>query len=56
MKLAVQKTIRMSMVVLIIVAAFSLNSAAQAPEKFILSTTEFTVKSGHEHDFEETSR
>lgn len=53
MKLAVQKTIRMSMVVLIIVAAFSLNSAAQAPEKFILSTTEFTVKSGHEHDFEE---
>ncbi len=53
MKLSVQKTIRMTMVVLIIVTGLSMNSVAQAPEKFILSTTEFTIKSGHEHDFEE---
>lgn len=53
MKLSVQKTIRMTMVVLIIVAGLSMNSVAQAPEKFILSTTEFTVKNGHEKQFED---
>jgi hypothetical protein len=53
MKLSVQKTIRLAMVFVFIVAGLSMNSVAQAPEKFILSTTEFTVKSGHERDFEE---
>jgi hypothetical protein len=53
MKLSVQKTIRMAMVVLFIVAGLSMNSLAQAPEKFILSTTEFTVKGGHEKQFED---
>jgi len=53
MKLSVQKTSRMAMVVLFIVAGLSMNSVAQAQEKFILSTTEFTVKNGHERDFEE---
>lgn len=53
MKLSVQKTKRMAMVVLIIVSGLSMNSVAQTPEKFILSTTEFTVKNGHEKQFED---
>ena len=53
MKLSVQKSIRITMVVLIIVAGLSMNSVAQAPEKFILSTTEFTVKNVHEKQFED---
>ena len=53
MKLSVQKTIRLAMVFVFIVAGLSMNSLAQTPEKFILSTTEFTVKGGHERDFEE---
>lgn len=53
MKLSVQKAKRMAMVVLIIVSGLSMKSVAQAPEKFILSTTEFTVKGGHEKEFED---
>jgi hypothetical protein len=52
MKLSVQKTIRITMVLVIIVAGLSMNSVAQAQEKFILSLTEFTIKSGHERQFE----
>jgi hypothetical protein len=53
MKLSVQKTIRMAMVCVFIVAGLSLNTVAQTPGKFILSTTEFTVKGGHEKQFED---
>ena len=53
MKLSVQKTIRTTMIVLLIVAGLSMNTVAQAQEKFILSTTEFTVKNGHEKQFED---
>jgi hypothetical protein len=53
MKLSVQKTMRMVMVVSFMVTGLSMTSVAQAQQKFILSTTEFTVKAGHEHDFEE---
>jgi|PlaIllAssembly_1097288.scaffolds.fasta_scaffold18118_3 hypothetical protein len=53
MKLSVQKTIRMTMVFVFIVGGLSMSSVAQAPEKFILSTTEFTVKGGHEKQFED---
>jgi hypothetical protein len=53
MKLSVQKTIRMATAFVIIVAGLSMNSVAQAQGKFILSTTEFTVKNGHEKQFED---
>ena len=41
------------MIALFVVAGLSKSSVAQAPQKFILSTTEFTVKSGHSSQFEE---
>ena len=53
MKLSVQKAIRMTTIVLFIVAGLSMNSIAQSQQKFILTTTEFTVKSGHASQFEE---
>lgn len=53
MKLSVQKTSRMAMVVLFIVAGLSMNTIAQEQQKSILSTTEFTVKNGHEKQFED---
>ena len=53
MKLSVQKTIRMTMVFLFIVAGLSMSNVAQAQEKFILSSTEFTIKGGHESQFED---
>jgi hypothetical protein len=53
MKLSVQNAIRMTMAALLIVVGLSMKSAAQAQEKFILSTTEFTVKNGHEKQFED---
>lgn len=53
MKFSEQKTIRMTMIALFVVAVLSMSSVAQTPQKFILSTTEFTVKSGHASQFEE---
>ena len=53
MKVFVQKTIRLAMVFLFIAAGMMLNSVVQAQNKFILSTTEFTVKNGHASQFEE---
>lgn len=53
MKLSVQKTIRMATVLLIIVAGSLINNVARAQEKYILSSTEFTVKGGQEKKFED---
>jgi hypothetical protein len=53
MKLSVQKTNRMVMVLLFVVSAFLMSKNAMAQEKFILSSTEFTIKVGHESQFEE---
>lgn len=53
MKLIVQKTIRLTMVILFVVGGLLVNKVAEAQEKFILSMTEFTVKNGHEQQFEE---
>ncbi|HSM49545.1 MAG TPA: hypothetical protein VK872_17120, partial [Draconibacterium sp.] len=53
MKLSVQKTKRMVMVLLFVVSAFLMSKNAMAQEKFILSSTEFTIKVGHESQFEE---
>ncbi len=53
MKVFVQKTSRMAMVFLFIAAGMMLTSAVHAQNKFILSTTEFTVKNGHSSQFEE---
>lgn len=53
MKLFVQKTIRMAMIFLFIAGTFVINNVARAQDKFILSMTEFTIKNGHEWQFEE---
>jgi hypothetical protein len=53
MKLSVQKTIRMAMVFLFFATGLLMNNVARAQEKQILSMTEFTVKIGHEKQFEE---
>jgi len=53
MKLSVQKTKRMAMVFMFVAAGLVLNKVATAQEKFILSSTEFTIKVGHESQFEE---
>jgi hypothetical protein len=53
MKLSVQSTIRMAMVFSFIALGISMHNVARAQEKQILSMTEFTVKIGHEKQFEE---
>ena len=53
MKLSAQKTIRMAMFFLFIAASLMMNKVAGAQEKQILSLTEFTVKNGHEKQFED---
>jgi hypothetical protein len=53
MKLSVQKTIRTALVLSLFAAGLLLNNTALAQQKFILSTTEFTIKVGHESQFEE---
>ncbi|HPE76338.1 MAG TPA: hypothetical protein PLC80_09625 [Draconibacterium sp.] len=53
MKLFVQKTIRLAMVILFIATGVLVKNVAQAQNKFILSTTEFTIKTGHASQFEE---
>jgi len=53
MKLSVQKTIRVAMVLSLFAAGLLVNNAVQAQQKFILSITEFTVKGGQESQFEE---
>ena len=52
MKLTKQKMIQMTMIIVFIVAGVNVGNVARAQEKFILSMTEFTVKSGHERQFE----
>lgn len=53
MKLLVRKTKRLATVFTILFAAMLLTMATQAQEKFILSISEFTVKNGHEKQFED---
>jgi hypothetical protein len=53
MKTSKQKTVRMAMVFLFIAAGLLMNSVARAQQKQILSMTEFTVKVGHEKQFED---
>jgi hypothetical protein len=53
MKLSVQKTFRAATVLSLFAVGLLLNNVAMAQQKFILSTTEFTVKSGHASQFEE---
>ena len=53
MKLSDQRTIRMAMVVLVMTTSLLMNNVARAQESQILSLTEFTVKIGHEKQFED---
>jgi len=53
MKTSKQKTVRLAMVFLFIAAGLFMNSVARAQQKQILSMTEFTVKVGHEKQFED---
>ena len=53
MKISEQRTIRLAMVFLFIAAGLLMNNVARAQEKQILSMTEFTVKIGHEKQFED---
>lgn len=53
MKRTEQKMRRSAMVLMIVASGLLLKIQAQAQETFILSTTEFTIKVGHERDFEE---
>lgn len=48
-----QKTIRLAMVFLLFAAGLSMNNVARAQQKQILAMTEFTVKVGHEKQFED---
>lgn len=52
MKLFTQKMLRMTMVFVFVVGGLLLTSMVEAQEKFVLSLTEFTVKNGHERQFE----
>jgi len=53
MKLTVQKTGGMAMIFMFVAMGLLMSNSVQAQDKFILSTTEFVVKSGHESKFEE---
>jgi hypothetical protein len=53
MKLSVQKTKRMAMVIMFVATVLFMSKHTHAQEKFILSSTEFTIKVGHESQFEE---
>lgn len=53
MKLFAQKTILGAMVFLFIASGFLVNNVVRAQDKFVLSLTEFTIKNGHEWQFEE---
>ena len=53
MKLSVQKTIRMAMFFLFVATGLLMNNVVRAQEKMILSSTEFTIKGGHEKQFED---
>ena len=53
MNLAVQKTKQMAMVFMFVASVLLMSNHALAQEKFILSTSEFTIKTGHESQFEE---
>ena len=52
MKLTEQKTIQRTMTIVFIVTGLIFGNVARAQEKFILSMTEFTIKNGHERQFE----
>jgi len=52
MKLFEQKTIRVAMIFALVTAGLFVNKITQAQEKFVLSMTEFTIKNGHERQFE----
>ncbi len=53
MELAKQKMRKMAMVFMFVALGLLMSNSVQAQDKFILSTTEFVVKSGHESKFEE---
>ena len=53
MKLTVQKMRGLAMVFMFVAVGLLVSNSVLAQEKFILSTTEFTVKSGQESKFEE---
>lgn len=53
MKLFVQKTIRLAIIFVFNEAVVFLKNVTSVQEKFVLSTTEFTIKSGHSSQFEE---
>jgi hypothetical protein len=53
MKETVQKTIRITLILSLIVIGLLVSNVVRAQQKFILSVTEFTVKPGHEMQFEE---
>jgi hypothetical protein len=52
MKLSGQKMIQMTMTIVFIVAGLIFGNVARAQDKFILSMTEFTIKTGHDRQFE----
>lgn len=52
MKLSKQKMIRVTLTLMFLTAALISTNVVQAQERFILSTTEFTIKTGHERLFE----
>lgn len=47
-----QKSIRVAITLVFLTAGLIINNVVQAQEKFILSVTEFTVKNGHDRQFE----
>ena len=53
MKLSKQKMMGTALVFVLALSMFTANNFVQAQEKYILSTTEFTVKNGHEMQFED---
>ena len=52
MKVSKQKTFFVALLALILTTGLTVDNA-QAQEEFILTTTEFTIKNGHESQFEE---
>ena len=53
MKLSLQKVKKLATMLIIVFAGLLLTNVTQAQEKFILSTTEFTIKNGQDRQFEE---
>jgi hypothetical protein len=52
MKLSKKRMIQVTMTLVFLTTGLIIDNVAQAQERFILTTTEFTIKNGHERQFE----